>query len=104
MRPATPSWPPTLSAGRHIEPDDDGNLGASTDDSDDAETWVLVCLAGYAAVAAACLSDPEDGCDDDFEKAGAAIGRWAMAPIADWKARAVEGQAPARERARRRSS
>lgn len=82
--------------GVSIIPDEGaGTLGASTDDSDhqdrdDAEAYALVCLAGWAAVMAAGLPDAEAGCDDDFEKVDNAIDRWRLAPVAEWKGRALD--------------
>jgi hypothetical protein len=74
----------------------EGNLGASVDETEyrssreAAECWVLTCLAGYAALAAAGLTEPEAGCDDDFEKAQDALDLWEMGAIEQWKSRAVE--------------
>lgn len=78
----------------------DGRLGAAKGegkkhvwDENGAESVVLACCAGYAAMIAAGHTEDEalSGVYKDFEEAGEVITAWALpGSIEDWQARAVD--------------
>jgi hypothetical protein len=80
----------------HIERDKArGLLGQTIGDSDwqlskaGAKDFVLVTLAGYAAVAAIGAAKPEDGCGHDFDESRTALRAWRLGSLREWKARTV---------------
>lgn len=85
--------------GAHIIPNRDGLLGAAAgegpehiDDSHTAESVVIACCAGYAALVAAGHADEaaRSGADDDFEQACQVIESWSLpGGIRAWQDRAV---------------
>jgi hypothetical protein len=71
-----------------------GRLTSETRDAsaEEAETAVMVLCGGYAALLVASHSEEtsEAGADGDFEQAQAMIDFWGLAPLAEWKQRAVD--------------